>query len=129
MRLPSLLHSALIPALLSSLLAASACRSAPSSTTRPAAAFITVDGTYQTGGDCAHGSPENPTCIQTLELSAGGKGSFVGDDIVEPATWQRTADTITVAVSGRTMTLRAQPDGTLVDGYGSVWRRAPQRMH
>src|SRR6185503_5498322 len=107
--------------LLGSLLALSACRSAPAPTTKPPTTSVAgIDGTYKSGGDCAQGSPENPTCIQTLELAAGGKGSFIGDDIVEAATWKQDGDKITVALTGRTLELQTKPDGSLVDAQGTV---------
>ncbi|HEY5925719.1 MAG TPA: hypothetical protein VIV11_28730 [Kofleriaceae bacterium] len=116
----------IISLVLGSLLAVSACRSAPAPTTKPAPTVIAApDGTYKSGGSCAQGTPENPTCLQTLELAAGGKGSFIGDDIVEPATWTQAGDKITVAIGGRTMELQAKADGTLVDANGTVWKREP----
>jgi hypothetical protein len=110
--------------ILVSCLALGACRSnPPAAKPTPTVTSAGVAGEYRTGGDCAHGTPENPTCTSKLELAPDGKGSFIGDDIVEAATWQQTGDKITVVLSGRSMELAAKPDGTLVDEHGQVWSR------
>ena len=106
------------------LLALSACRSAPAPKPAPTP-VVAVSGEYRTGGSCAHGSPENPTCIRTLTLGEGGKGSYIGDDIVEPATWQQDGKRITVVVGPTTFQFTRNDDGTLVDTGGAVWKRSP----
>jgi hypothetical protein len=110
--------------LLVALLAFGACHSKPAPIKpAPIMTVAGLAGTYRGGGDCASGSPENPTCTMTLELGADGRGSFIGDDIVEAATWKQDGDRITVALTGRTMDLKANADGTLVDAHGLVWSR------
>ncbi|HEU0030233.1 MAG TPA: hypothetical protein VFQ53_06365 [Kofleriaceae bacterium] len=92
-------------------------------TTRPA----TLDpiGRYAQGGDCAVGTPENPTCTQRLELVAGGTGTFIGDDIAERATWTVTGDEIRVVIGERSMTLKPSTSDALVDDHGLTWRKVP----
>lgn len=108
-------------------LALAACHSAakPTPPLPPKVEAKVTVGTYFSGGTCEHGTPENPTCMQTLELSAGGKGSFIGDDIVEPATWTQAGEKLTIALANRTLELQAKADGTLVDEHGIVYTLQP----
>jgi|SRR5688500_12019463 len=110
------------------LLTLSACRSAPAPAPTPAPknqGSLVVGGKYRTGGDCAHGSPENPTCIRTLTLDDGGKATYIGDDIVELATWTQQGKRITVAIGTYSIELTVNDDGTLVEAHGAVWNRSP----
>jgi hypothetical protein len=84
------------------------------------AAFDPI-GAYRTGGDCAHGSPENPTCVMSLRLDVGGTGSFVGDDIVEDATWGIEGEQIVVHVGTYHFSLRYGPNHTLIGEHDEVW--------
>ncbi len=107
--------------LLSSLNLAACHSSTPAGTstaTQPAA--FQPAGSYSTGGGCAAGTPENPTCTQQLELAVDGTGSFIGDDIVEQLTWSVDGDRVVVKLASRSFELRRGPDGTLTGEHG-VW--------
>lgn len=82
-------------------------------------------GSYRTGGDCLHGSPESPTCIQSLRLVAGGTGSFVGDDILEEVTedvtWKLEGDHVVVELRTWRFILRFGAGHTLLGEHGEVW--------
>jgi hypothetical protein len=109
--------------LLLSLLLVVACRDDASPSGGPVASAADLHGTFVHDGECA-GSPENPGCDSTLELGAGGRGSFIGDDIIEPITWRLDGQVVEVSFEVRAMTFDVVDSDQLVErAAGTVWRR------